>query len=414
MLGIHSSPKVLIIDDDQFQIDLFSVQLARHGVAEVIGFLTGFEALRYLAANKFDYPLLFLDLNMPEMDGVEFVRKLVETAYTGALALVSGEDCRVIDSVAKLASAHQLDVVGILAKPVNNEALSTTIASWQAHHLKRHQIDGKLYGAEEIRQALDEHQTINHYQPKVSLADGKLCGVEALVRWQHPTDGLVFPNQIIGPAEQYGLIDELTTIVLIEALEQHQRWSRQGLICPVAVNLSMDSLVRLEFPNFVQDQLSRLGIRTENLVLEITESRLPQNMTLPLDILTRLRIKRIALSIDDFGTGHSSLAQLRDLPFNELKLDRSFVHGAANNATQGAIVEANIRMAKQLSIKVVGEGIEDASDWKFLRDLNCDLGQGYFIAKPMPGTEVADWSKAWSKRIPKIIPKSTVRSSATK
>jgi len=340
---------------------------------------------------------------MPEMDGVEFVRKLVEIKYAGALALVSGEDVRILDSVAKLASAHRLDVVGFLHKPVANEALGKSIAQWQAGHSKRGHRTVKLYSPEEIRRALDQRETVNFYQPKVRLSDGTLYGVEALVRWQHPSDGLVFPDQFIGVAEESGLIGDLTNIVLLDAIAQARVWMDQGLDCRVAVNVSMENLVDLEFPNQVLAHLTRLGVPPERLILEITESRLAQDATTYLDILSRLRLKHVSLSIDDFGTGHSSLAQLRDLPFNELKIDRSFVHGAAAKANQGAIVEANLQMATQLGMTVVAEGIEDQSDWNYLRERHCDYGQGYYIAKPMPAAEMSKWLDGWEKRCPAIL-----------
>jgi EAL domain-containing protein (putative c-di-GMP-specific phosphodiesterase class I)/FixJ family two-component response regulator len=391
-------PNVFIVDDDPFQIALFTRQLSRHGLSEVQSFIIGADALAHITCHGGDYPLLFLDLNMPEMDGVEFVRKLVETKYAGALALVSGEDARVIDTVARLASAHQLDVVGFLNKPVKNDALDAVIDHWRTHLSRRTKGPLKVYGAEEIRQALARNETVNYYQPKVRLDDATFYGVEALVRWQHPEDGLVFPDQFIASAEEHGLIEELTTVVLVQAIEQYQTWISEGLDISVAVNISMENLNRLEFPNVVQEHLNRLNVPPEALVLEITESRLTQDMTRQLDILARLRLKRISLSIDDFGTGHSSLAQLRDLPFTELKIDRSFVHGATSNATQGAIVEGNLYMAAQLGMTVVAEGIEDETDWNFLRSRKCNYGQGYYIAKPMPACDVFTWAQEWKNR----------------
>jgi EAL domain-containing protein (putative c-di-GMP-specific phosphodiesterase class I) len=166
----------------------------------------------------------------------------------------------------------------------------------------------------------------------------------------------------------------------------------------MAVNVSMDSLASLDFPDMVLAHVGRAGVEMASLTLEITESRLMRDMRAQLDTLARLRLKRVRLSIDDFGTGHSSLVQLRDVPFNELKLDRSFVTGAADNGSLKAIVAATVAMAGQLGMTSVAEGIESREDWDFLRKLGCDVAQGYFIARPMFGDELPAWAQGWALR----------------
>lgn len=205
----------------------------------------------------------------------------------------------------------------------------------------------------------------------------------------------MFPDQFIAMAEEHGLIDALTGVVLTGALRQARLWQDAGLSLHVAVNVSMDNLAALEFTDFVVREVGKAGVPLTSLVLEVTESRLMKDSLGPLDILARLRLKRIGLSIDDFGTGHSSLAQLRDIPFDELKVDRSFVHGAYRDASLRAIVEASLGMARQLGMKTVAEGVEEQADWDFLRAAGCDLAQGYFIAKPMPAADLAGWIADW-------------------
>ena len=261
----------------------------------------------------------------------------------------------------------------------------------------------KGYDAGKVRHAIERGELVNYYQPKVDVASGALKGVETLVRWLHPVDGLVFPDQFIAVAEEYGLIDDLTRVVLSGALDQARRWCDDGLELRVAVNVSMDNLARLDFPEFIMQELARSGTRAENLILEVTESRLMKDALISLDILTRLRIKHVSLSIDDFGTGNSSLAQLRNIPFNELKIDQSFVHGARVDNTQRAIFIASHDMARQLGMSVVAEGVEDLADWDFLRERGCDLAQGYFIARPMPAGQLPAWLKDWNGRLPKIL-----------
>ena len=160
----------------------------------------------------------------------------------------------------------------------------------------------------------------------------------------------------------------------------------------------MDNLLSLEFLDVVVDLVVSMGVRPQNLVFEVTESRLMQDPRIALEILTRLRLKRFRLSIDDFGTGHSSLSQLRDIPFDELKIDQSFVHRAWANDTQRAMFDASLGLARQLNMETVAEGVEDFADWNFLRQQKCDVAQGYFIARPMPASSLPAWLADWEIR----------------
>lgn len=401
-------PNILLVDDEAFQLQLLTHQLAILGRDQVQPCTSGQQALTLLEAQPMvDGPpgeqLIFLDLNMPGMDGVEFIRRLVEIAYTGALVLVSGEDARILETAERLARAHRLHVLGHLSKPVQSGNLKTLLERWRRAVPATSGKIAKHYGAEEVRRAIAGGELVNYYQPKVDMASGALSGVEALVRWQHPADGLVQPDAFIGVAEESGDIDDLTNAVLAEALGQARRWLDQGLKLRVAVNVSMHNLTRLEFADFVLSQVARSGVAAENLILEVTESRLMTNILASLDILTRLRLKRIGLSIDDFGTGHSSLAQLRDIPFDELKIDQSFVHGAGQDKTRRAIFSASLGIARQLGMKTVAEGVEDRADWNFLRQQGCDLAQGYFIARPMPAGDLRAWLADWEARHPELI-----------
>ena len=233
----------------------------------------------------------------------------------------------------------------------------------------------------------------------MEVQSGRLVTVETLVRWQHVNDGVVYPDQFISVAEEHGLIDALTESVLDRALHQCRRWDDdEGLKVQVAVNVSMDNLGMLRFPDMVMEKVAAAGIPVSRLTLEVTESRLMNDRISSLEILIRLRLKQVGLSIDDFGTGHSSLVQLRDVPFDELKLDRSFVHGACDDQSLRAIFSANVAMAKQLDMRVVAEGVEDADDWAFLRTSGCTLAQGYFIGRPMRPEALPGWLDCWKVR----------------
>lgn len=389
--------KILLIDDEAFALKLLVHQLAGLGFRKVTPATGGAEALALIAGGaRFD--LILTDLQMPGMDGVEFVRALTQGGYDGELVLVSGEDMRILKTTEQLARAHGLRVLGRLKKPVVPERLGELLAHHTDAVASRPKVAHKTYGADELRRAIAAGELVCHCQPKVRLADGTLTGVEILVRWQHPADGLVFPERFVGVAEEHGLIDDLTRVVLRDALCQTRAWFDAGREMHVAVNISMGNLDTLDFPDLVVAAAREMDVSLSSLVLEVTESRLMQDMRAPLDILARLRLKHVDLSIDDFGTGHSSLAQLRDLPFNELKIDRGFVHGAWRDAQLAAICEASLDIAHKLGMRSVAEGVEDLDDWNYLRARGCDVAQGYFIARPMPMAALADWLPEWERR----------------
>lgn len=396
--------RILLVDDDAFALKLVRHQLAQLGYQSVEAFADPHEALMRLEADASTVDMVLLDLQMPGIDGIEFVRHLARINFAGGVALLSGEDDRILQTAYRLASAHRLSVRGALHKPVTPGQLEVLLGASIAAPARR--LSGsarKHYTAERLKEAIESHELTNVYQPKVEMATGRVRGVETLVRWQHPEDGLIFPDQFIALAEENGLIDALTRLVLKNAIAQAHVWEEAGLELHVGVNVSMENLSDLDFPDFVAKALSEAATSHRSLVLEVTESRLMTNVISALDILTRLRLKHIGLSIDDFGTGHSSLAQLRDIPFDELKVDRGFVHGAAADASKRAILDASLAMARQLGMTTVGEGVEDRADWDQLRAAGCTLAQGYFVARPMPAGAFPKWLEEWQARVPELI-----------
>ncbi len=399
----RSAIRILVIDDDPFMLKLMSHLLVNLGFIQVTTCDNGRDALERMDCPNSLPDLILLDLNMPEIDGVEFLRHLVERSYTGSVILMSGEDERMLQCVEKLVQEHKISALGHLHKPFNSEDLFALLEKWKHPNLNKLWTAKKAYNVDEVRAAIVNGELVNYYQPKVAVATGKVVGVESLVRWRHPQDGMVFPDQFIGIAEKHDLIDDLTRAVIGEAFAQTKAWQDDGLPLRVAINISMDSLASLEFADYVAAAALTAGIEPDCIVLEVTESQLMKELSGPLEILTRLRLKHFSLSIDDFGTGHSSFIQLCDIPFNELKVDQRFVHGAASNNTLRAIYGTSLSLAQQLGMKTVAEGVADRADWDFLRSTGCDLAQGYFIAKPMPAKEIPDWISAWEANIENIL-----------
>ncbi|NGZ86312.1 EAL domain-containing response regulator [Duganella aceris] len=398
--GLH----ILLLDDEPFMLKLLGRMLARQGCANITLAEGGAAGLAVVHGDS-PPDLILCDLNMPEMDGIEFIRRLVEHNYRGSLILVSGEDSRMLQAASQLALAHGLRLLGHLAKPVLPDQLAQLLdkwcdARWRSLSLSAASGAGGAsqpapYTKEELAAALRDGQLMNYYQPKVSIASGRMVGVEALVRWQHPRDGIVYPDNFIPLAEESGLIDQLTRVVFSSAMKHARTWHEGGLDLSMSVNVSMDNLHSLGFVDFIVAEAAAAEVAPRKIILEVTESRLMQDLRTPLEVLARLRLRRFRLSVDDFGTGYSSLVQLRDIPFDELKIDRSFVHGAGEDPTKRAICSASIGLARQMGLDAVAEGVEDSADWRFLQAIGCDLAQGYFIARPMPADAVLAWAAHW-------------------
>ncbi len=390
--------RVLVLDDEAFTLKLLHKMLRNLGVQEVTICISGSEALAHIAAAQPPPDLILCDLNMPRMDGIEFVRALVECDYAGSLALMSGEDERVLYSAAKLVQEHRLIMLGHLVKPIAPAGLRALLDKWVPPVGRSANEEAKRYGADELRDAIAGGQMVNYYQPIVNVASRQCVGVETLVRWRHPEDGLVMPDRFIGVAESHGLIDDLTMCVVRGAFLQMSQWEQAGNHLRVAINVSMINLSTLSFPDAVAACAREHNVVPRRVKLEVTETQLLKDMRRVLDVLVRLRLKGFHLSIDDFGTGHSSLAQLRDVPFDQIKIDKGFVHGAWSDKTVRAIYDASLGLSRQLGFEAVAEGIEDKQDWEFVQRTGCHLAQGYFIGRPVTADQLPQWMDVWETR----------------
>ncbi|MBL3591628.1 MAG: EAL domain-containing response regulator [gamma proteobacterium endosymbiont of Lamellibrachia anaximandri] len=382
--------KLLVIDDEP-DIGVFVRDVALD---------LGYEAISIHRPDSFeaffsdDIDLVVLDLIMPGRDGVELLRTMAERSSTASIILISGYDTGVLHSAQKLASEQGLHVVGTLTKPIRYRELEEMLNAivYPPKNRPRDAIEFLEFPSEqELQQAIDNGELEPYFQPQVNFSDNSLVGVEALIRWRHPAHGLLMPDIIIPLAEQSGLMDKLSAEVLQQAFRQVSEWMATGLKTRVAINMAPCNFKDLNLPELIDVKIGQFGLGPDQVTLEVTETTLMQELIKSLDILTRLRMKQIKLSIDDFGTGYSSLQQLHRIPFSEMKIDKSFVIRATSDKEALAIVKMTILLGHELGMKVVAEGIENQETWDLLSDLGCDVAQGYFIAKPMPGGQLPDW-----------------------
>jgi EAL domain-containing protein (putative c-di-GMP-specific phosphodiesterase class I) len=252
----------------------------------------------------------------------------------------------------------------------------------------REDVAGRSGLTRDLRGAVARGELVVHYQPQVRLADGCLAGAEALVRWQHPVRGLIAPDLFIPLAEEIGAIDQIGAWVLGEACRQVAAWDAAGLRLPrIAVNVSAHQVDHGDLVGLVSRALAVSGIAAERLELEVTESMVMRRLERSSALLQALREIGVSMSIDDFGTGHSSLAQLKRLQVRQLKIDMSFVRDIGVDPTGEAIIRATIGLAKGLGVETVAEGIELAHQGEFLRAAGCDLAQGYLYGHPVPASD---------------------------
>ncbi len=394
-----SGIRALVADDQPFVRHTIVRFLTKLGVKEVLEAEDGVQTLSAIEESDGPIDIIFCDLQMPGRDGIEILRDLSELNSAMAVVIISGEDVEVLQAAVKLADEQGLNVLGSLEKPATAEKVGDFMQQLVKAPEKKFYRPSATVDENDLKAAVEDAQIIPYFQPKVSMDTREMVSVEALARWMHPEHGMISPGVFIPLAEQHDLIDAVTNTMLQQAVAQCVEWEAEGLSIQLAINLSVNSLEQLDLPEHLVSLIEAAGFTPEQIVLEVTESRISDNPTALLDIATRLRLKRFSLSIDDFGTGFSSLQQLQRLPFTELKVDQAFVTGAAEDKTARSILESSIDLAQKLGMKIVVEGIETQADWDLVASLGCDLAQGYFIARPMAGEDVIAWHAEWQQQI---------------
>ena len=380
---------VLVVDDDPFQRSIVAKLLGQLGINKVVSADDGHAAAVQLAKN---FDLIFLDLNMPGMDGIEFLNVLAAHSSDPGLIFFSGEDVRLLEVAEELARGLSISVLGSVAKPISKENIVQLLEQRASQlTLRQPQVEQKELTEQEVLDGIEAGAISMFYQPKVDTKTLALVGVEALLRWQTPEGQLIGPGAIIPVAERTGIIHQLTLAIFEASMIQLGGWLREGHNLSMSCNFSIPDLMQPNIVESLDAVLQLAAVPAEKVTLEITESRLPEDISKVMSSLTRLRLKGFEISIDDFGTGFSSMEQLRRFPFTELKIDQAFVTGAADKPAALAILESSIDLARRLNIRSVAEGIETEEDLSLCRRLGVDLAQGYYLSKPMAPLDVEAW-----------------------
>lgn len=397
---------VLVVDDSVVQREHAGALFRSLGVAQIHEAQHGLQALQLLADLPVPPSLMVIDLEMPEMDGIELIQQLSRRGIRIPFLVASSREGALVRAVETMATSLGMPLLGGVAKPLTAELLASALQRCHAVETGEPLLPATglptPIAPERLDAALGQGLVLPYYQPKVDIRTGIVRGVEVLARWTDPVLGVVPPDRFIATAEKHGLILRLTQSVADQAMAQLARWMSHGLSMSMAVNLS--PLV-LPTPGLVEGfsaLLARHGLAPGQLVLEITEGSVVNYDAQTMGVLGRLRMRGMGLSIDDYGTGFSSMQQLARIPFTELKIDRSFVHKAHQQAHLRVILQSALEMAGRLGLVSVAEGVETMADWRLLQQFGCTLGQGYLIARPMAGEALPRWLKSHEARLPSL------------
>ena len=391
-----SELKFLAVEDHEFQRGMLLKMLARLGATQVSTAADGYAALEIVMSPGAAIDIIISDLDMPGMDGLEFMRHVGEAHIPVSIILASAMESVLLDSVETMTRAYGVKILGVIQKPITPEKLAALIKLHLPAQANPNltQTDALSFTIEEIVQGIRNDEFEPFFQPKVELASGRIKGAEALARWRHPQKGIVAPYAFVGLLEEHDHIDKLTWLMLSKAVDFCCEWrTKSGLDVSVSVNVSAKSLTDMNFADRVTELVKCKSLDCRNIILEVTESAATTDIGHSLETLSRLRMKGFGLSIDDYGTGYSSLQQLARIAFTEIKLDQSFIKSATTQQAARIILQSSIDMAKKLGIVTVAEGIETENDWDLLRELGCDLAQGYLIAKPLEASEFLTWAR---------------------
>lgn len=397
--------RLLILDDDPM------IGRTIQTIANAAGVETRFTedpAEFFRAIEDWGPSHIAIDLVMPQMDGVEVVIELARRGCNARIIISSGVDPRILDAAGRSAAEHGLDIAGVLSKPFSpgelRALLDCEITPYPQKGKRSASPPAFQVTSDALQEALAARQLCVYYQPKIICATGELAGFETLVRWHHPEQGLIMPDCFIPVAERHGLIDALTSQVFDLALtwfSQHfpeaRRRLRPGQPEPgipdttLAINFSARTLGDQGFVDRLATRCTDHNVAPSRIVFELTESSAMEDPRASLGLLTRLRMKDFQLSIDDFGTGFSSMLQLVRLPFSEIKIDKSFVMSARQSGESRSVIRSIVDLAHSLGLQTTAEGVEDADTLEFLTRIGCTQAQGYHIARPMPGDDVLHW-----------------------
>jgi EAL domain-containing protein (putative c-di-GMP-specific phosphodiesterase class I)/CheY-like chemotaxis protein len=391
---------VLVVDDSKVHRTILVTMLKALGVTSVYEAASGIEALDMLRSAILLPAIIISDLEMPDMNGVELIQALADEQYQIAIIIASGSDGKLLDTLGDMVTACNIPMLGAFPKPLDANLLFRGLQNFRPTVQPSIPYPQKIeVSLDDLRDAIQDKRIVPHYQPKVSLKESRAVGFEALARMLDNDGKLIQPASFINLAEKNNLIGELTLCLLESVLADMNEWRDVDLAPKVSINIAITLFEDRNFINQIISQVDNARIPASKIMLEITESAMMKDQAATLVGIGRLRLKGFGLSIDDYGTGFSSMQQLTRIAFNELKLDQSFVRGASERKYHRTIVHSAIEMAQKLGMTTVAEGVDRIEELELLKELGCDEIQGYLFSRPMSAHDVVPWVKENKERI---------------
>ncbi|MBI2254966.1 MAG: EAL domain-containing response regulator [Proteobacteria bacterium] len=380
-------PIAIVVDDEPEIRKVIGLAVAEAGF-DVLEARDGLGALEIL--DRVVAAVIILDLQMSDGDGIQAIRGLAQRGTGADIFLCSGADMRILESTRDIALRQGLKISALLQKPVRRADL--------IERLRTLALRRAPFSADTLRRCIDKGLVGVHFQPKLSLTSLQIVGFEALLRCQDEIGRSISAAEVVELAETSGMIDEITETVFRQALRQCRSWRESGAEFGLAVNLSPRCSFDRHLPDLLGELCADAQVPVGAVTIELIETAVMNDEILGMEALIRLRLKGFRLSIDDFGIGYSSLIRLKQLPFSEIKVDKSFVNNLAESRDNMVIVASIIHLAQDMGLHCVIEGVESEDSLAFAAMHGCDEAQGYFIAKPMPAQDIQGFLKTWRWR----------------
>ncbi len=385
----------LVVEDDDFQRHWLKVMLHNIGATNIYQASDAYKALQILKDQSNPIDITFIDLNLPGMDGMELIRHMSKHECSPSIVLASALAPSLIFSVKTMSKAYGVNLLGSIEKPATPETILNLINLHQSLPKNGKDQNAPCISLAEIQSGLSKDEFEPFFQPKVELASGKVKGVEAFARWRHPRHGLLSPGSFLAPLQEAQETALLDLLMFKKVLNVFQNLRQQEPDLSASINISAISCAN---PDFVESILAYAGkqqIDVKNIGFEISESAVVKNPPDFLENLVRLRMNGFGITIDEYGTAHSSVQHLLRTPFSELKIDRSMIQATNDSPSLEIALDLSIELCRRLDCHSAAVGVETKKDWDLLQRLGCNYAQGYYIAHPMEEEALLLWMQEW-------------------
>lgn len=393
---------VLIVDDSKAMLSVMAAFLEDLDVTSITCVESGEKALSLIKSGNINFQLIFVDLNMPGMDGMELIRILSKERFLGGVVILSELDDKIVQLAAEVTNESRAHLIGCINKPVTEKKLSAILQKLKSLDIRTECEPERLLSVGEIEAAISDKRVTPYYQPKVNNQTGKVESLEVLARISLPGEvSSISANRFIGVAEDNGIIELVTLSVLRSVMKELPSIKEEfGEHCKLSLNISPLTLNNQHLPSNLLKLICKHGYTSSDFIIEVTENYAIDN-SIQLETLNRLRINGFGVSLDDYGTGYTNIQQLKNLPYTEIKIDRSLIYNIAKDRLSQTLSQFLFNMFDELNVQVVAEGVELSDDLDYLNNLKIPITlQGYIVSKPKIIGSICRWHRNWKKDFP--------------